>query len=80
VLQTQSSRIPLTFRQRIFLTGLFLLALMLSCFFVSTIDPLASNLRLFPINRLQPGKKFNGGQDYSERSPSSGGLDIFVQP
>jgi hypothetical protein len=53
---------------------------MLSCFFVSTIDPLASNLRLFPINRLQPGKKFNGGQDYSERSPSSGGLDIFVQP
>lgn len=48
--QAQPSRIPLTPRQRIFLTLLFLLALTLSYFVVSTVDPLASHLRLFSIN------------------------------
>ena len=50
VSQAQSSRIPLTLKQRIFLTVLFLLALMLSYFIVSTIDPLASNLHLSSAN------------------------------
>lgn len=49
--QTQSSRTQLTLKQRISLTVLFLLALMLSYFVVSTIDPLASNLRLSSATR-----------------------------
>lgn len=48
--QPQSSRIPLTLKQRIFLTVLFLLALVLSYFVVSTLDPLPSNLRLSSAN------------------------------
>lgn len=50
VQQAQPSRIPLTPRQRIFLTLLFLLALTLSYFVVPTVDPLASHLRLFSTN------------------------------
>ena len=48
--QAQPAQIPLTPRQRIFLTFLFLLALTLSYFVVSTIDPLASALRLSSTN------------------------------
>jgi hypothetical protein len=43
--QPQSSTIPLTLKQRIFVAALFLLALVLSYFVVFTIDPPAANLR-----------------------------------
>ena len=43
--QAQSSGIPLTLKQRIFVAALLLLAFVLSYFVVFTIDPLATNLR-----------------------------------
>jgi hypothetical protein len=46
VSNAHSSRIPLTPKQRLFLAMLLLLAVLLSNFVVSTIDPLATNLRL----------------------------------
>ena len=44
--QSQSSRIPLTLKQRIFVAALFLFAMVLSYFVVFTLDPLAANLHL----------------------------------
>jgi hypothetical protein len=58
---SQSSRIPLTLKQRIFLTGLFLLAFMLSYFAVSTIDPLASKLPLSLANGSRTVKIIDPG-------------------
>lgn len=44
--QSQSSRIPLTLKQRIFVAALFFFAVVLSYFVVFTLDPLATNLHL----------------------------------
>jgi hypothetical protein len=44
--QSQSSRIQLTLKQRIFVAALFFFAMLLSYFVVFTLDPLAANLHL----------------------------------
>jgi len=43
---SQSSRIPLTLKQRIFVAALFFFAIVLSYYVVFTLDPLATNLHL----------------------------------
>jgi len=69
VSQAQSSRIPLTLKQRFVLTVVFLLALMLSYCVVSAIDPLASRLRLLSAIGVHPGELFAGGLKLSDRAP-----------
>ena len=43
---SQSSRIPLTLKQRIFVAALFFFASVLSYYVVFALDPLATNLHL----------------------------------
>lgn len=78
MLQAQSSRIPLTLRQRIFLMMLFLLALMLSYFIVSNIDPLTARLHFSSILDALPSHYPTQFRCVAEAFSNSGGLLLRI--
>ena len=62
-----SSGIPLTLKQRIFVVGMFLVALVLSCFIVFSVDSTTANARRSLMN--------DGAADIREGAPSQPGVN-----